>query len=168
MGAAPPPVQTVSHISVSITGTNISGVDADAMNNLLFSACAAPSWSIEAPKHVFHGKDGKPESIISAVTNPSYTPMQLTQGWDQNHVLASWMNKISDPSVAIDDKKATVTVQFLDSTGQPLFQWYADKALLTGFSHTASAADSNGVLLIQATIDADTWVLAGPGSTDPL
>ena len=82
------------------------------MNNLLFSSCTPPNWSIDVPKHVFHGNNGAPEPIIAGVQKPTYGTMTLTQGWDPNHVLASWMNKISDPSVSIDDKKATVTVVF--------------------------------------------------------
>ncbi len=161
MGATPPPVQTVTHVSVAITGTNISGVDASAMNTLLFSSCSPPDWSIDAPKHTFHGAQGAPEQIIGGVQKPTYGTMTLTQGWDPNHVLASWMNKISDPSVAIADKKAQVTVVFMDSTGQPLFQWVGTGALLTGFSHSPSDASSNGVLTINATLDADTWELQG-------
>ena len=55
--------------------------------------------------------------------NPNYGTMTLTQGWDPGTVLVKWMNKISDPTVTIDQKKADVTVVFMDSSGQPLFQW---------------------------------------------
>ena len=112
----------------------MTGVDPDAMSNLLFSSCSPPDWSIDAPKHIFHGNSGAPETIISSVQNPAYGTMTLTQGWDPQNVLAHWMNQISDPSKAITDKKATVTVVFMDSTGQPLFQWVGTGALLTGFS----------------------------------
>ena len=56
----------------------------------------------------------------------------------------------------------------MDSTGQPLFQWVGTGALLTGFSHSPSDASSNGVLTINATIDADTWQLQGSSGGSPL
>lgn len=169
MGTTLPPVQTVTHISVQIQGNSISGVDgSSSMAQLLFSACTPPNWSIEAPKHIFHGNDGTPETIISSVQKPTYGTMTLKQGWDPNHVLASWMNAISDPSKSIDDKKAQVTVVFMDSTSQPLFQWVGTGALLTSFSHSASDASSNSVLTIDATIDADTWQLQGSSGGSPL
>ena len=169
MGTTTPPVvQTVTHISVTIDGTSVSGVDPSAMNNLLFKSCTAPSWSIDAPKHVFHGNNGTPETIISSVQNPQYGTMTLVGGWDPNNVLAHWMNQISDPSVQMSDKKATVTVQFLDSTGTGLFQWVGTGAILTGFSHSPSDAASNAVLTITATIDADSWALCQSGGTTPL
>ncbi len=169
MSATPPPIQTVTHISVEITpggGSQIGG--ADGMDQLLFSSCSPPDWSIEAPKHIFHGNSGTPQPIISSVQNPTYGTMTLTQGWDPQNVLAHWMNQISDPSVAMDQKKAQVTVVFMDSTGTGLFQWVGTGALLTGFSHTPSDASSNGVLTITATIDADTWQLCAAGGTTPL
>ncbi|MGO9973787.1 MAG: phage tail protein [Solirubrobacteraceae bacterium] len=168
MGTTPPAIQTVTHVSVRIQGTSISGVDPSSMNNLLFSSCTPPNWSIDAPKHIFHGNQGAPEPIIAGVQNPTYGTMTLSQGWDPGHVLASWMNKISDPSVAITDKKATVTVVFMDSTGNALFQWVGTGALLTSFTHSASDASSNGVLTITATIDADTWQLQGSGGGSAL
>ena len=118
MSATPPPIQTVTHISVEITpggGSQIGG--SDGMDQLLFSSCSPPDWSIEAPKHIFHGNSGTPQPIISSVQNPTYGTMTLTQGWDPQNVLAHWMNQISDPSVAMDQKKAQVTVVFMDSTG---------------------------------------------------
>jgi hypothetical protein len=168
--ATPPAVVTVSHITVNITGTGVGNSAGSAnMETLLFSSCSPPNWSIEAPKHIFHGKDGTPQSIIGSVQNPTYGTMTLTQGWDPNHVLASWMNYIAKPENKIEDKKATITVTFMDSTGQTaLFQWIGTGALLTGFTHAASDASSNGVLTISATIDADTWTLAGPTGTDPI
>jgi tail tube protein gp19 len=168
MGASPPPIQTVTHISVAFDGSAVSGVTADAMATLLFSSCSPPDFSIDAPKHTFHGDKGAPEQIIAGVQNPTYGTMTLTQGWDPNHVLASWMNVIADPSKAITDKKVNVTVIFMDSTGTALFQWVGTGALLTGFSHSASDASSNGVLTINATIDADTWQLQGPSGGSPL
>jgi hypothetical protein len=169
MSATPPPIQTVTHISVEITpggGSQIGG--SDGMDQLLFSSCSPPDWSIEAPKHIFHGNSGTPQPIISSVQNPTYGTMTLTQGWDPQNVLAHWMNQISDPSVAMDQKKAQVTVVFMDSTGTGLFQWVGTGALLTGFSHSPSDASSNGVLTITATIDADTWQLCAAGGTTPL
>jgi T4-like virus tail tube protein gp19 len=168
MGAAPPPVQTVTHISVTIDCQSVQNVTADAMNNLLFSSCSPPDWSIDAPKHVFHGQNGTPETIISSVQNPQYGTMTLTQGWDPGNVLAHWMNQISDPTVDMANKKGTVTVVFMDSKGTGLFQWVGTGAILTGFSHTPSDASSNGVLTITATIDADTWKLCAAGGTTPL
>jgi hypothetical protein len=161
MGATPPAVITVTHVTVSITGTSITGVDPSAMTNLLFTSCKPPDWSIDAPQFVYHGNKGAPQTVIPAVMQAKYGTMSLTQGWDPNHVLASWMNKISDPTVAITDKKATVTAVFNDSTNQPLFQWVGTGALLTSFSHSASDANSNGVLMINATISADSWQLQG-------
>lgn len=168
MGTTLPPVQTVTHITVNISaGGSPIAQDSD-MGQLLFSSCAPPHWSIEAPKHIFHGNDGKPETIISSVQNPNYGTMTLTQGWDPNTVLVKWMNKISDPTVTIDQKKADVTVVFMDNSGQPLFQWVGTGAILTSLSHSPSEASSNGVLTITATLDADTWALCGPGSSTPL
>lgn len=166
--SAPPPVQTVTHISVTIDGSAVSNVDPSAMNNLLFSSCTPPSWSIDAPKHVFHGNNGTPETIISSVQNPQYGTMTLVGGWDPNHVLATWMNVVSDPSKQMTDKKATVTVLFMDNTGTGLFQWVGTGALLTGFTHSPSDASSNAVLTVTATIDADSWALCEAGGTTPL
>jgi tail tube protein gp19 len=168
MGANLPPVQTVTHISVDIQSGGGAIASASDMAQLLFSSCSPPHWSIEAPKHIFHGDQGKPETIISSVQNPSYGTMTLTQGWDPNAVLVKWMNKISDPTVAIDQKKANVTVVFMDNSGTALFQWVGTGAILTSLSHSASEASSNGVLTITATLDADTWALCGPGSSTPL
>jgi hypothetical protein len=168
MGANLPPVQTVTHISVDIQAGSGAVASASDMAQLLFSSCSPPHWSIEAPKHIFHGDQGKPETIISSVQNPNYGTMTLTQGWDPNAVLVKWMNKISDPSVAIDQKKANVTVVFMDNSGQALFQWVGTGALLTSLSHSPSEASSNGVLTITATLDADSWALCGPGSSTPL
>lgn len=162
MGATPPPVQTVSHITVSIDGI----ADPSQMDQLLFSACTPPTWNVEAPKHTFHGNDGVPENIISSVQKPTYGTMTLTQGWDPGTVLAKWKNTIEQPG-DIATKKKAVTVVFLDSNKTPLFQWHADAALLTGLSMSGSQADSNGVLTITATIDADTWVL-GDSSGNPI
>ena len=115
------------------------------MSNLLFSSCSPPDWSIDAPKHIFHGNSGAPETIISAVQNPDYGTMTLTQGWDPQNVLAHWMNQISDPSKAITDKKANGDgcIHGFDWTAA-LFQWVGTGALLTGFSHSPSDASSNG------------------------
>jgi hypothetical protein len=168
MGANLPPVQTVTHISVDIQSGGGAIASASDMAQLLFSSCSPPHWSIEAPKHIFHGDQGKPETIISSVQNPNYGTMTLTQGWDPNAVLVKWMNKISDPTVAIDQKKANVTVVFMDNSGTALFQWVGTGAILTSLSHSASEASSNGVLTITATLDADTWALCGPGSSTPL
>jgi phage tail-like protein len=168
MGANLPPVQTVTHITVNISGGAGTIAQDSNMANLLFSSCKPPDWSIEAPKHIFHGNDGKPETIISSVQNPKYGTMTLTQGWDPDTVLVKWMNKISDPTVTIDQKKADVTVVFMDNSGKPLFQWVGSGAILTNLSHSASEASSNGVLTITATLDADTWALCGPGSSTPL
>jgi hypothetical protein len=161
MGATPPPVQTVSHITVAIEGSQ-SIATADQMDQLLFSACQPPDWSVDAPKHTFHGNDGVPSNIISSVQKPTYGTMTLTQGWDPGHVLAKWKYLIEQPG-EIDTKKMKVTVIFMDSNKQALFQWSAEKALLTGFSHSGSDAASNGVLTITATIDADEWVLGDSG-----
>ena len=168
MGTTPPPVQTVTHISVDIQPGSGALADPTQMATLLFSSCSPPDWSIDAPKHIFHGDKGKPETIISSVQNPAYGTMTLTQGWDPNNILAKWMNQISDPTVAMDQKKAAVTVVFMDSTGTGLFQWVGTGAILTGFSHSPSDASSNGVLTITATIDADTWALCAAGGTTPL
>jgi hypothetical protein len=167
MGADLPPVQTVTHITVDIQSSSPIASQ-DDMAKLLFSSCSPPDWSIEAPKHIFHGDKGQPETIISSVQNPAYGTMTLTQGWDPGNVLVKWMNNISDASKPITDKKANVTVVFMDNTGEPLFQWVGTGALLTSLSHSPSDASSNGVLTITATLDADKWALCGPGSSDPL
>ena len=110
----------------------IAGItdSASSMGALLFSSCTPPSWSIDAPKHIFHGDKG-PESIISAIQNPSYGTMTLTQGWDQGMCLAKWKALIEDPSQAIDQKKKDVKVDFLESDGQTiLFSWHTSAGLL--------------------------------------
>jgi hypothetical protein len=151
---APPPVYTVSNIAVTIAGITDS---AGGMNALLFSSCTPPAWSIDAPKHIFHGQAG-PESIISSIQKPTYGTMTLTQGWDQNYCLAKWKALIEDPSQAIDQKKKDVKVDFLQSDGTTiLFSWHTTAGLLTGYTHAASDASSNAVLTVTATIDADTW-----------
>jgi T4-like virus tail tube protein gp19 len=160
MGATPPPVQTVSHITVNIDGIADSG----QMDQLLFSGCTPPDWSVEAPKHTFHGNDGIPTTIISSVQKPTYGTMTLTQGWDPNHVLAKWKYLIEQPG-DIDSKKKAVTVVFLDSNKQALFQWHTDKGLLTSFNHSPSDASSNSPLTITATIDADSWELQDSGGS---
>jgi phage tail-like protein len=147
-----PEVYTVSHVAVSIDGLTDGG-----MNNLLFSSASPPSWTIDASKHVYHGDNGSTESIISAIQNPKYSPMQLTQGWDEGMVLAKWKALIEDPSTAIADKKKHVKVDFLKSDGSILFSWDAQAAILTAYNHSASDAASNAVLTVTATIDADIW-----------
>jgi T4-like virus tail tube protein gp19 len=151
-GDTPPEVYTVSHVAVTIDG--VTDVE---MNKLLFNSAKPPDWQIEAPKHTFHGDKGAIQSIISAVQNPSYTTMTLTQGWDENAVLAKWRATVTDPSKAITDKKKHVKVDFLKSDGSILFSWDAQQALLTGYSHSGSDAGSNAVLTVTATIDADEW-----------
>jgi hypothetical protein len=154
MSTTPPPVYTVSNVKVTIAGITDA---ASGMGALLFSACSPPSWSIDAPKHIFHGDKG-PESIISAIQNPSYGTMTLTQGWDQGMCLAKWRALIADPSQTIDQKKKDVKVDFLESDGQTiLFSWHTTAGLLTSYDHAASDASSNAVLTVTATIDADTW-----------
>lgn len=151
-GDAPPEVYTVSHVAVSI-----DGVTDGEMNKLLFNSAKAPDASVQATKHVFHGDKGAIETIISAVQNPTYTAMTLTQGWDENFVMAKWWATVIDPSKAINDKKKHVKVDFLKTDGSILFSWDAQQALLTAYSHSPSAAGDNGVLTVTATIDADEW-----------
>jgi hypothetical protein len=163
MSTNPPPVQTVAHVLVTIDGY----ADEGSMDQLLFSACTPPDWSIEAPKHTYHGNSGEPASIITSVQKPTYGTMTLTQGWDPNNVLAKWMQDIGKPG-DIKDKKKQVTVKFCQQDGTALFQWASDgpTGLLTGFSHSGSDASSNGVLTITATIDADNWKLTKDGGGD--
>lgn len=153
-----PQVYTVTNIKVTI------GSLTPAMSPLLFSSCTPPSWSIDAPKHVFHG-DAGPETIIASIQNPTYGTMTLTQGWDQGNVLATWKALIMDPTKTIDQKKMDVKVDFLPtaSATDVLFSWHAAAALLTGYSTAASDAASNAVLTVTATIDADAWEQLGPG-----
>jgi phage tail-like protein len=159
-GDTPPEVYTVSHVAVTI-----DGITDGEMNKLLFNSAKPPDWSIEAPKHTFHGDKGSVESIISAVQNPSYTTMTLTQGWDEGAVLAKWRATVTDPSKAITDKKKHVKVDFLKSDGSILFSWDAQQALLTGYSHSGSDAASNAVLTVTVTIDADQWQQLDSGGT---
>ena len=151
-GDTPPEVYTVSHVAVSI-----DGVTDGEMNKLLFNSAKQPDGSIEATKHVFHGDKGAVETIISAVQNPTYTTMTLTQGWDEGMVMAKWWATVTDPSKAISDKKKHVKVDFLKTDGSILFSWDAQQALLTGYSHSGSSAGDNAVLTVTATIDADEW-----------
>jgi hypothetical protein len=156
----PPEVYTVAHVAVSIDGLTDGG-----MNNLLFNSASPPDWSIEAPKHVFHGDQGSIESIISAVQNPRYGTMTLTQGWDEGMVLAKWKAQIEDQSTAIADKKKHVKVDFLKPDGSILFSWDAQAALLTGYTHSPSDAASNAILMVTATIDADLWTHLDSGGS---
>jgi hypothetical protein len=152
--STPPPVYTVSNVKVTIAGITDS---AGSMGALLFSSCSPPNWSIDAPKHIFHGDKG-PESIISTIQKPTYGTMTLTQGWDAGYCLAKWKAIIEDPQQTIDQKKKDVKVDFLQSDGQTiLFSWHTTAGLLTGYTHAASDASSNAVLTVTATIDADTW-----------
>ena len=150
----PPPVYTVSNVKVTIAGITDQ---ASGMGALLFSSCSAPDWSIDAPKHIFHGDQG-PESIISTIQKPTYGTMTLTQGWDQGFCLAKWKALIEDPSQTIDQKKKDVKVDFLQSDGQTiLFSWHATAGLLTSLSGGASNPSDNSPLIDTATIDADSW-----------
>jgi phage tail-like protein len=162
MGATPATVvQTVTHVSVAITGpSSVSGVSGSgAMNPLLFNSCDAPDWKIDAPKFTYHGNSGTPESVITSVQNPTYGAMTLKGGWDPGNTLAKWMNQISDPAQDYSAKIAQVTVQFMDSKGTVLFQWLGTGAIMTSFSHSGSDASSNGVLTVTATIEANKWEL---------
>jgi hypothetical protein len=156
--SAPVPVQTVTHISVQLTGA-VSAGGSDQMNQLLFTACSPPDWSIDAPVFTYHGNDGAPTTAIPGVMKPTYGTMTLSGGWDQAGTLASWMTLISDTSKTIDQKTCTVTVQFLDNTGAQVLQWVGNNALMTSFSHSASDASSNGVLMVNVSITAAEWVL---------
>jgi hypothetical protein len=151
-GDTPPEVYTVSHVAVSI-----DGVTDGEMNKLLFNSAKQPDATIEATKHVFHGDKGAVETIISAVQNPTYTTMTLTQGWDEGMVMAKWWATVKDASKAIADKKKHVKVDFLKTDGSILFSWDAQQALLIGYSHSGSSAGDNSVLTVTATIDADEW-----------
>jgi hypothetical protein len=162
MGTTPPPVQTVTHISVQLAGA-ISVGGSSGMDQLLFTSCTPPNWSIDAPLFTYHGNKGAPQAVIPGVINPTYGTMTLTGGWDQGGTLASWMKIISDTSKTIAQKTCTVTVQFLQSDNTQIFQWVGTNALLTGFSHSASDASSNGVLTVNATITAETWELQTGG-----
>jgi hypothetical protein len=147
-----PTVYTVTNVKVTI-----QDITDGSMGGLLFSSCTPPAWSVDAPKHMFHGDTG-PESIISTIQKPTYGTMTLSQGWDQNYCLAKWKAIIEDPSQTIDKKKKDVKVDFLQSDGTTiLFSWHASAGLLTGYSTAASDPSSNGVLTVSATIDADSW-----------
>jgi hypothetical protein len=147
-----PTVYTVTNVAVTIQDITTGG-----MGSLLFHQCTPPAWSIDAPKHIFHGDKG-PESIISTIQKPTYGTMTLGQGWDQNYCLAKWKAIIEDPSQTIDQKKKDVKVDFLQSDGQTiLFSWHAAAGILTSYSTAGSDPSSNGVLTVSATIDADTW-----------
>jgi hypothetical protein len=149
-----PTVYTITNVVVTIQGITDS---AGGMGKLLFNSCKAPEWSIDAPKHLFHGDQG-PESIISTIQKPTYGTMTLSQGWDENYCLAKWKALIEKPDATIDEKKKDVKVDFMKSDGQTiLFSWHAEKGLLTHYSHAGSDPASNAVLTVSATIDADTW-----------
>jgi phage tail-like protein len=153
MGADTPEVFTVTHVAVEIT----PDVTQEGMNKLLFNRCTPPSWSCEAPKHDFHGEKGAIESIISSVQNAKHGTVELTQGWDEGMALAKWKALIMDESKTIDEKKKDIKISFLNSKGDALFVWHAEKALLTSYNHAGSDASSNGILTVTATIDADKW-----------
>ena len=154
MGSTPPTVYTVQNIKVTIAGVTDSAGD---FNALLFNSCDGPSWSIDAPKHVFHGTTG-PDQIISAIQNPTWSPMTLTQGWDQNFCMAKWKATIEDPTKSIDDKKKDVKVDFLQSDGTTiLFSWHTTSGLLTSYQTSGSDPSSHAALIVSTTIDADKW-----------
>jgi hypothetical protein len=129
------------------------------MDQLLFTSCTPPNWSIDAPVFTYHGNKGAPQAVIPGVINPTWGTMQLTGGWDPAQTIAAWMTLVSDTSKTLADKTCQVTVQFLQSDGTMLFQWVGTNGLLTGFSHSASDASSNGVLTVNATITAEKWEL---------
>jgi hypothetical protein len=158
---APPEVYTVSNVMVTITGVTDQGTASGDFGALLFNSCTPPDWSIEAPKHVFHGQKG-PETLIASVQKPSFGTVTLSGGWDPNMALAKWMGIISDPTQDITKKKLPVKIDFLDSKGEPppLFTWQTDSGILTSFSHSGSDAGSHAVLTVTATIDADDWSFA--------
>jgi T4-like virus tail tube protein gp19 len=154
--STPPTVYTVSHVEVKIAGVTDSS--ADGMNSLLFSSADPPDWSIEATRHVFHGNQGQPETIISAVQTPKWGTLTLTQGWDDGYVLAKWRAQVEDPNTAIDQKKKQVDVTFYKADGTTeLCTWHADAGIITSYKQAASSPESNGVMTITATIDADKW-----------
>ena len=138
------------------------------MKNLLFSSCTPPDWSIEAPKHIFHGNSGAPETIISSVQNPELRDDDADSGMGSPARPRELDEPDLRPVKAITDKKANVTVVFMDSTGQALFQWVGTGALLTGFSHVRRTPPRTRVLTVTATIDADSWQLQGSSGGSPL
>lgn len=162
-GTTPPPVYTVSHIEVKIAGVTDSAPN--GMNSLLFNSASSPAWSVEATKHVFHGNQGQPETVISAVQSPKYGTMTLNQGWDEGYCLAKWKAQIEDPQTPIDQKKKQVDVTFYQNDGSTeLFTWHTDTGLLIAYETAASDPASNGLLTVSATIDADTWQQTVGGS----
>ncbi|MGA2009334.1 MAG: phage tail protein [Solirubrobacteraceae bacterium] len=150
MGTTPPNVYTVSHVAVQIAGVS------DSLDTLLFSSVTPPSWSIDAPKHIFHGDSNMPYPIIGSVQKPTYGTMTLTQGWDQNHVMATW-KALMESAQALSAKWKQVTVTWYDSDGQtPIAGWTTEQAILVAYSHAASDASSNGILTVSATLDSVT------------
>jgi phage tail-like protein len=155
--STPPPVYTVSHVEVKIT-PGVTDSSPDGMNSLLFSSASTPGWSIDPTKHMFHGSQGQPETIISAVQHPKYGTVTLKQGWDDGYCLAKWRAQIEDPNTPIDQKKKTVDITFYKNDGTTeLFTWHTDSGIMIQYETAASDPASNGLLTISVTIDADTW-----------
>jgi hypothetical protein len=158
-----PPVYTVSHIEVKIAGVTDSSPS--GMNSLLFNSATTPAWSVEATKHVFHGSQGQPETIISAVQSPKYGTITLRQGWDEAYCLAKWKAQIEDPNTTIDQKTKAVDLTFYQNDGTTeLFTWHTDHGLMVHYETAASDPASNGLLTVSVTIDADKWQQTVGGS----
>ncbi len=150
---AAPVVYTVAHINVTIQTIAEQG----AMNPLLFKSCTPPTWSVQAPKEMFHGSQGAIQPIITAVQNPTWTPMTLTQGWDTTFIFAQWAYLMADPKSTIAQKQKKVQVDFCDNTGTTLYSWQTATGLLVSLSTGGSDPSSHSPLINTATIDANSW-----------
>jgi hypothetical protein len=143
-------------------------ISTSSMDQLFFNQCTPPEWSMDLPSQFFHGNSGGVQQVFGAVTKPKYGTVSLKGGWDPQHLLATWANKISDQSQPMSAKTCDVTLKFEDSTGTALFTWVGAGALMTHFSHSGSDASSNAFLSVNATISAPEWKLMDSGGSNPL
>jgi hypothetical protein len=159
-----PAVYTVAHIAVTITDVTTL---AQGMSPLLFKSCTPPSWSVQAPKESFHSDKGAVQQLITAVQNPTWGQMTLTQGWDTGFVFAKWMATVQDPASSIDKKQKDVKVDFLPAdfatTNKPLYSWHTTTGLLVSLQTGGSDPTSHAPLITTVSIEANEWELFDDG-----
>ena len=146
---------TVTHVAVTATG----GVAISATDQLYFTQCTPPDWSMDLPSQFFHGNSGAVQQVFGTVTKPTYGTASLSGGWDPQNLLAGWMNKISDQTQDMSAKVADITIQFMDSKGTALFQWHTSQGIMTSYSHSGSDASSNAFLMVNISIAGPDWQL---------
>lgn len=150
--ADPPIIYTGAHVKVDIQDMS------DPMDTLLFKSVQPPDWRIDAPRDVFHGDQNQPYPVIASVQHPQYGQMTLVQGWDKNHVMATW-RALMESQKPLSEKWKSVTVTWYDSDGTTAFNgWHTDHAILVDYKHAGSDASSNAQLTVNITLEAvEAW-----------